>query len=46
MFRRTLASAAAALVLVTMAGLPVIAQDASFAPPQATPIAEPPVELA
>ncbi len=42
MFRRTLASAAAALVLVTMAGLPVIAQDASFAPPQATPIAEPP----
>jgi len=42
MFRRTLASAAAALVLVTMAGMPVLAQDPSFAPPLATPIAEPP----
>jgi len=42
MFRRTMASAAAALVLVTMAGLPVLAQEPSFAPPQATPIADPP----
>jgi len=42
MFRRTLASAAAALVLATMAGAPVLAQDPSLGPPQATPIAEPP----
>lgn len=42
MFRRSLAVAASAFALVVALGVPAIAQSPSFAPPQATPMAEPP----
>ena len=42
MFRRSLAVAASAVALVAALGVPALAQSPSFAPPQATPMAEPP----